>query len=285
MRFPRGRGVTRLMNFVQAKILPRLPHGRIMVRCTDGRQFDLPLHETATYELMMTGLRDPRESNLLRAIINKGDVVGDAGANCGWYTTLMAQLVGESGCVHAFEPVPPTHEALMRNCQASGVSKQARINNFALGESVSTSTIFVPKRHSAASLRPWGNQEMTEYNCSIVPLDDYCEQHGIDSIKIIKCDVEGSEMSVLQGATRLLGNDQPPMWLIEMNHLKSSLFEYDPEQLLSLLRGYGYVVHKLAWRPLGHPIPMGSLSELAHAENVLCSVPDVHGDVGRYCMA
>jgi FkbM family methyltransferase len=283
MRFPRGRGVSRLMKLVQSRILPHLPEERIVVRAADGRQFRLPLHETATFGLMMTGLRDPRETALLEAILEHGDVAVDAGANCGWYTTLMARLVGSTGRVHAFEPVPATYAGLNENCAASGVAERVLANHCALGDTETTATIFVPKRHSAASLRPWGDQEMAEIECSVIPLDKYCREQGVSTIKLIKCDVEGSELNVLKGAQQVLAGDQRPMWLIEMNRLKSSLFNYQPEDLLEHLRGYDYVAHELSWRPLGRPVPMRPLEELAHAENVLCSVPDIHGDVGRYC--
>ena len=47
---------------------------------------------------------DRFEIECLKQIIKKGDTVVDLGANIGYYTLILAQLVGKSGHVHAFEP-------------------------------------------------------------------------------------------------------------------------------------------------------------------------------------
>lgn len=44
------------------------------------------------------------EVDLFRQIVHQGDTVLEVGANLGAHTLALALLVGEGGCVHAFEP-------------------------------------------------------------------------------------------------------------------------------------------------------------------------------------
>ena len=58
---------------------------------------------------------DKFEIECLKRIIKKGDIVVDLGANIGYYTLILAQLVGEFGHVYAFEPEPSNFELLSKN--------------------------------------------------------------------------------------------------------------------------------------------------------------------------
>ena len=64
------------MNFTEHRLLPRLPEGdRLIVRCDDGRAFDVSVHDPASFNLMMLGGRDPIESAWVRRLVRPGDVV------------------------------------------------------------------------------------------------------------------------------------------------------------------------------------------------------------------
>src|SRR5262249_33960355 len=56
----------------------------------------------------------------LRAAVEPGDVVFDVGANIGFFSTLLSQLVGPSGRVLAFEPEPENLALLRANLAANG---------------------------------------------------------------------------------------------------------------------------------------------------------------------
>jgi predicted methyltransferase len=53
---------------------------------------------------MAYGEYEPHELTTFRSIVKPGDVVADVGANVGYLTAHMADLVGPEGRVHAFEP-------------------------------------------------------------------------------------------------------------------------------------------------------------------------------------
>ena len=58
---------------------------------------------------------DRFEIECLKQLIKEGDTVVDLGANIGYYTLILAQLVGKSGHVYAFEPEPSNFEILSKN--------------------------------------------------------------------------------------------------------------------------------------------------------------------------
>ena len=63
----------------------------------------------------------------LSAVLTKGAVAVDIGANLGYFTLLMAELVGPAGAVHAFEPNPAIADRLARSCDIDGYSERVTV--------------------------------------------------------------------------------------------------------------------------------------------------------------
>jgi len=266
------------MNLTERRIVPALSEfDRLTVRCDDGRAFDVSVHDPAAFNLMMLGGRDPLESAWVRRLVRPGDVVFDIGANFGWYTTLSAKLVGPNGRVHGFEPVPGTFQVLKQNCEANDCLRFAMLNNFGLGESAGVFSIFVPQQHGGASLRPSGIGPMVEVQCQVRTLDSYCQEQGVSVVRFVKCDVEGAELGVLRGAERLLASDSRPIWLLELNRETSSRFGHEPQSLLSHLARFDYSFHRIVDATPGGLRPVHDATEVPDGDNVICSVPRIHG--------
>src|SRR3954471_15548180 len=77
--------------------------------------------------------QDKHELSLLHQYIQRGDVVLDIGANIGFYTKILSELVGSTGKVYAFEPDKTNFSYLKKNT--------ANLNNVMLiNKAVSDST-------------------------------------------------------------------------------------------------------------------------------------------------
>ena len=144
---------------------------------------------------------EPEETAFLKATIKKGQHVIDIGANIGYYTTLLASLVGEHGKVYAFEPDTENFELLNRNIAANGF-KNVVVENLAVSETSRDILLFYSgdKGDQRIYDSSDGRQSMKIKATSI---DDYFANinHSIDFIKM---DIQGAEGLALQGMEKTI---------------------------------------------------------------------------------
>lgn len=184
--------------------------------------------------LAQRGHREP-EMLALKSLVKPGDSVADIGANAGVYTHELSSLVGQAGRVYAFEPISETFEIL-----TSVVSKAHLTNvetfNAALGSQAAELDMVIPDlggftgyywAHVARSGDVGRRQKVNVYT-----LDDLWRTNKIGRLNFIKCDVEGGELAVIQGASKLI-ESQSPGWLLEVSR------DTSPE-VFSLFKGLGY---------------------------------------------
>jgi FkbM family methyltransferase len=136
-----------------------------------------------------------------------GDWVIDVGANVGHYTIRLSRLVGPSGRVMAFEPIPETFEILVSLISAAGAHNVSLLN-IAASAAIGVAGVSLPRFSSGltnyymASLIPGGG----EFNVLTLPIDALMPPKPVSLIKI---DIEGHELKALQGMEALLRRDQP----------------------------------------------------------------------------
>lgn len=217
-------------------------------------------------------------------LVRRGDVVLDVGANLGVYTLLFSHRVGRSGRVHAFEPAPPTFQALARHLEREGRFRNVTLNNLAVGAAAGTASLYLPgEDHGQASLTrqaagSWaGEPRITEFTVPVTTLDAYATARG--TVHFVKCDVEGGELGVLQGGAGLLARDHPLLHL-EVSHQWARAFGYGPGDVVSFLSGLGYsAFYHLQGGARLLRDPAAELAALPEggSANLLCAVPGIHG--------
>jgi FkbM family methyltransferase len=150
------------------------------------------------------------ELSVLHKVVPPDAVAVDVGANCGLYTRELAQM---SKCVHAFEPSSDMADVL-RHTSAGNV----RVHEIALSDREGQAELFIPAGeaglvHGLASIEPQPDLSTKSGLATPVTtarLDDVVQE----SVAFVKIDVEGHELSVLNGATDLLERSQP-VFLVE----------------------------------------------------------------------
>jgi FkbM family methyltransferase len=137
----------------------------------------------------------------------EGDWVIDVGANVGHYTLQLARLVGGTGRVIAFEPVPDTFELLASNVSAAAVRN---VSLFNAAVSVQTAAMGISMPRFDSGLKNYYMAALTakdsEFDVLTIALDSIQLPRRIALVKI---DVEGHELQALQGMEKLLGKDHP----------------------------------------------------------------------------
>ena len=227
---------------------------------------------------------------LIAALIKKGDVIIDVGANTGQLTLPMAYLTGQSGQVYAFEPCLNSCQKLSQRVREARLLSVIKINQLALTDRRSQATLTIPrKRLTQASLRPHHSQDWENYSegssryftqsCQTITLDDFIFEKKLPHIDFLKCDVEGAELLVLKGAKQLLQSKTAPIILIEADADWTKSFGYDPKDIFTYLQataGYEfYWLHAHGLEkidPYNKPLPGIYWRWLDY----LCVIPGLH---------
>lgn len=124
--------------------------------------------------------------------------VFDVGANVG-QTALHVRRFLPQTTIHSFEPVPTTCEELRRNTVRY---PNIKVHSLALSDTNGETEIYVTDDSQLSSLEPRDDQAAVRV--SIQKLDDFCTEHDIKEIDVLKMDVEGHELGVIKGAHHML---------------------------------------------------------------------------------
>lgn len=143
------------------------------------------------------------EFRFLKEALPDSRVVFDIGANVGDWTKQALQINPEAS-YHCFEPSPTTFGRL----SAAGLPANVTLNNVGLGNEEREMALYISEgdstNNSLYDRRKHGSEPATVEKVRIETLDGYREKAGIDHIDFIKLDVEGNELSALQGGRKLL---------------------------------------------------------------------------------
>jgi len=171
-----------------------------------------------SYSLALFGEYCDAEVDIMSRYLTPESIYVDVGTNIGYHALAVHQRVGCQ--VRGFEPHPNHFAIAAYNCK----DKPIRIYNTAVGNSNGVINIkdFDPEKSGnfgEVSISEEGTVEV-----SLIKLDELEELTHCDLIKI---DVEGHELDVLQGATRLLNANRPVVFYeaIEPNSY-GPCFEY-----------------------------------------------------------
>lgn len=226
-----------------------------ILELNDGRKYYWnPKDRTSLIGLGLKGTNQKEEIVQMKKIIKPGDIVLDIGANFGFHAILFSQFVGKKGRVHSFEPIKKMCADIKSHLKLNMVDNNIFVNNVGLGSKIEKLKIFYyPELGTGlASLKKYWIGKPVEETISLITLDSYIKKRGIKKIDFIKCNVEGSEFIVFQGAKETLKKFQPPI-MFEVTKGYSDAFGYTREELLDYLGSFGYKFYTLS---LGKLAPM-----------------------------
>lgn len=142
-------------------------------------------------------------------MVTRGAVVYDVGANAGIYSLLASLRAGPSGWVYAFEPLPRNLGHLRRHVALNNLQNCTIFEEAVCNEVGTRSLAVAPFDSSMARLASDG-----EFRVSSTTLDRCI--YGEKSLRppnVLKIDVEGAELEVLEGARRALAEFHPSVFL------------------------------------------------------------------------
>jgi FkbM family methyltransferase len=240
LRFARSLGVLRrvpllgdFLSWTSRKLVPR--DALIWVQIQRGPSAGLWIRlNPRTGQDVQQGIGEPQVQKALVDHLHPGMTFYDVGANIGFFSLMAARLVGPHGRVVSFEADPEIAARLRENL-ARNQFIHAHVEQKAVwSEAATVSFARVDPNTSPdrglGHVAPNGSVPGS-INVEAVSLDQYTASHPQPDF--LKCDVEGAEVAVFQGATKLLSGRRP-MFLVEM---------HSPENhhaLLDQFAGHGY---------------------------------------------
>jgi len=185
---------------------------------------------------------EPAERAFVSRFLRAGMTVLDIGAHHGLYTLLASKRVGPDGRVFAFEPSPRERKALRWNVRLNRCIN-VLIEGLALGNEEGEGSLYVVGGHETGcnSLRPPALSAATSpVSVRIGSLDQWLSAQQVKMVDFIKLDVEGAELSVLQGAQRLLESAPRPVVLAEVQDVRTQPWGYRSREIIRYLSSKGY---------------------------------------------
>lgn len=182
------------------------------------------------------------ELGFMQSFLKPGMVVVDAGAHEGYYTLIASRLVGREGRVISFEPSPRERKALRWHVRLNRCAN-VHVNGAALGSEQGSAELHVVAgdRTGYNSLKPPAIADRTQnVRVRVETLDDSLRRLAIERVDFLKLDVEGAELSVLQGAAALLQRQPRPVVLAEVEDARTAPWGYRAEEIINALRRRDY---------------------------------------------
>jgi FkbM family methyltransferase len=244
-------------------LLRRLGSGAITVPSGRGQGLQLDLRHIPLAHAHLAGLAyglvEQPVQEALRRHLGPGDVLYDVGANVGFFALIGARFVAPGGHVYALEPAPDNAAAVRANAQLNDLGHVTVLER-AAGARAGTAALQVVEDQSWSKLAATGEHPLTTrvLDVEVVALDDLVEG-GLRPPTLVKIDVEGFELEVLEGMRRTLERHRPAV-ICELHdtHAPFAAFARDAGYRVINLEGPGPVeeagpsAHALAL-PEGHP--------------------------------
>jgi tRNA (mo5U34)-methyltransferase len=225
---------------VGQRILRFFPNMRIPLRLPFGAWW-LSRNDDCGASLR-AGSYETQETAFVHRFLQTGMIVLDIGAHHGYYTMLASRRVGSNGQVIAFEPSPRERKALLVH-QKLNRCKNVTVQGLALSNEEAEADLYVVQGTQTGfnSLRPpvvlSGSSPV---RVLLIRLDAWLRNQSIAHVDFIKLDVEGAELSVLQGAAQLLTKRPRPVLLVEVQDIRTQPWGYRAGEIINYLSDKGY---------------------------------------------
>lgn len=201
LRLPGFKGKARIESLFRCLLKPhvsKVAHGLVM---------ELDPHEWPQIDLRAKGCLEPRTTALFEHILRPGDSFVDVGAHVGYHSLLARQRVGESGRVFSIDPQPYNCAKLLANAELNGFA-----NITVVAAAAGNTDGFIALKNQSRCDRsrltltgPGVNDEALTFIVPKITLSWLFETYNLRRVTLLKIDVEGFELEVLQGARDVIG--------------------------------------------------------------------------------
>ncbi len=260
-----GTGLPRVAEYVRRSVASRLIASKRdadywILDFMGQARFKCDLRDHMGSQIFFRGAYSLDQLRLIERLFEAPFTFVDVGANQGEFSVFVASM-SEDNRVLAFEPTQNMRSRLQHNLSCNeltnakvfgfGLSDRSRDNVPIYGsDDVMDDGTFhagLPTIHTMT------DRHVRLESISLRSLDETLQNNDVDSIDLIKIDVEGEELSVLKGAQNTISQFRPFL-ILEANSTSAAAAGYTISELYGWLENQGYLLKEIS--PGGHCIDL-----------------------------
>ena len=211
----------------------------------EGRGLKMDVDRATKY---VSGDVEPPVQKALTRHLRPGDVLYDVGANVGFFTLIGGRVVGPSGHVYAFEPVPENADRIRGNARLNGFAHVSVVEK-AVSDQEGEGELILTEHPGGATLAKADVETppdaVTATTVDLISIDEWRDQHRVRGPDLVKIDVEGAEMNVIRGMVETIQRYRPVL-LYEIDGGTEEGFEKRRRDVAQFVRRLGYDLACLA---------------------------------------
>ncbi|MCY3020558.1 MAG: FkbM family methyltransferase [Planctomycetota bacterium] len=224
--------------------------------------------------IIILGCYDQDLHQALEHLVKPGMVCFDVGANLGEMALHMAALAGPTGAVHAFEPVPAVYERLAMHAERNGLPN-LRPHQLALSNRTGRCSLAYAEasadNQGLASLVNTAQPAVSlRAEVNAMTLDDFVSREQVRRLDLMKVDIQGAEIALLEGGRQSLAGFSPDL-LMEISPADLGAAGHNSRDLCRMLEDYGYAIYRIKRGRPGTRITASAVTPGFSATNVYCT--------------
>ena len=223
---------------------------RFVKRSIYDYQMWLDLEDTGISRgLLLFGKRELEHREMLSQIVSPGMTIFDIGANIGYYAIMESRLVGDAGRVIAVEPSHPNIELLQRNLELNSLNNVSVLSG-AISDKVGAAEFYLSYQSNLNTFHNVGSgrEHLTGTSIKVETQTVATLAKKFGSPDLIRMDVEGHEVAVLNGAITAIRDGEIRPSVIFETHLS----RYDENNDMALVLRHMF--------NLGYRVPLAASS-------------------------
>lgn len=162
-----------------------------------GSVINCNLDDLIQKRIFYFGVWEPAISEFTKQLLREGDTYIDVGANIGYDSMLAAHCVGKSGHVVAIEALPMIYALLNDNIKQNNIRNIRTVNVAASDFTGEISLYFGGNHNTGTTTAIKGRVSGEECKVVALPIVDVLSDDEMSQARLIKIDIEGGELPVL----------------------------------------------------------------------------------------
>lgn len=222
------------------------------------------------------GIPEPFEIHLADLFFPRIRTFLDVGSNTGLYCCRAAQKMMPGARIVAFEPQPQCIDALRVTIELNGWGDRLECHAIGLGDHDDELVLHLSQTGSSFDIHFIDAATVPTIRVPVRTLDHECRRLGLETVDMIKIDVEGYELPVLEGGTQILARDHPVIFVEIADRIRGRGFRNSRyAATLRWLTARGYSVFRC-----GEDLTLEQVAEPGESDHIcmyLCLHGETHG--------